>query len=456
MNQLVVIEIPGLTRAMVERSAPRLKALADGGVLTTVQPVFPAVTMPVHASLMTGLSPAGHGVVANGWYHRDHNEVMMWRQSERLVKGEKVWEAGKARNPAFTCFKHFWWPGMASTADISINVRPAYHADGRKSPDIYTNRNGLAADIQKRLGMFPLFKFWGPATSIESSEWIANSAKYVFDKETPTLSLVYLTHLDYNQQTLGPSDPRIEADVAEIDRVAGDLVDHVTKAGAQVLVISGYHINTVDTPIHLNRLFREAGWLKIIRNATGELIDFGTSKVFAVADHQVAHIYVQDPSLTAEVQAAVEGVEGVARVLDEQPGAGIAAAGAGDLVAVAKKNAWFTYYYWLDDAEAPDFARTVAIHATPGYDPCEMLLDPTLSAPTARIVGKVLKKKLGFRYVMNVIPLDASLIKGSHGLLPDDDDEAPVLISSTPSASLSEDALPMTAVKRLMLDLIFA
>jgi predicted AlkP superfamily pyrophosphatase or phosphodiesterase len=404
---------------------------------------------------MTGLTPADHGVVGNGWYHRDHNEVMMWRQSERLVSGEKVWEAAKQRNPAFTCFKHFWWPGMASTADISINVRPAYHADGRKSADIYTNQDGLAAEIQKRLGMFPLFSFWGPATSIKSSEWIADSAKYVFDKEKPTLSLVYLTHLDYNQQTLGPSDPQIDVDVAEIDRVAGDLIDHVTKAGARALVLSGYHMNAVDTPVHLNRLFREAGWLKVIRNATGELLDYGESKVFAVADHQVAHIYVQDASLTAEVKAAVEGCDGVARVLDAQPGTEIAAAGSGELVAVAAKNAWFTYYYWQDDADAPDFARTVAIHAKPGYDPCEMLLDPKLPAAKARIVAKVLKKKLGFRYLMDVIPLDASLIKGSHGLLPDGDDEAPVLISSATAPSLSGQAVPMTDIKRLMLDLVF-
>ena len=204
MKRLLVLEIPGLTRGMIERHAPALRALGASGSVAGVDPVLPAVTMPTHASVITGASPAQHGVVANGWFHRKHNEVMFWRQSEALVEGEAIWDAAKKRDANFTSFKHFWWPGMASTADCYVNVRPAYFADGKKEPDVYANLPGLSDELQEKFGTFPLFKFWGPAASIESTKWIAETAKYVIEKRQPTLSMVYLPHLDYKQQTHGP------------------------------------------------------------------------------------------------------------------------------------------------------------------------------------------------------------------------------------------------------------
>ena len=457
MKRLLVLDIPGLSRGMVEQHAPALRALGVRGAMTGIDPVLPAVTMPAQASVYTGVPPADHGVVANGWFHRNHNEVMFWRQSEGLVEAEPVWEAAKARDRNFTCFKHFWWPGMASSADRYVNVRPAYFADGRKAPDIYANAPGLARELQDKFGVFPLFKFWGPMTSIESTHWIAETAKYLMVKEQPTLSMVYLPHLDYKQQSHGPAHPDIAAEVAALDAVAGDLIEFAGLQGdMEVMALSTYHMNAVDQPVHLNRLFREQGWLDVIHNATGELIDFGTSEVFAVADHQCAQVYVRDPERVSEVRAMLLEVEGVAQVFnrEDQADAGVDHANAGELFVLAEKNAWFTYYYWLDDANAPDFARTIAIHAKPGYDPCELFLDPTLAAPKLKIAGALLKKKLGMRYLLDVIPLDAGLVKGSHGLRPDADEEYPVFLSSV-AVEQCPDILPMTGLKQRMLDLIF-
>jgi predicted AlkP superfamily pyrophosphatase or phosphodiesterase len=456
MKPLLVLEIPGLTGEMVKAHAPRLNALAEAGGMSGIDPVLPAVTMPAHASILTGLPPGDHGVVANGWFHRAHNEVMFWRQSEKLVQGEAVWDAGKKRDASFTCFKHFWWPGMASTADLYVNVRPVYFADGRKAPDVYANRPGLSVELQEQFGTFPLFNFWGPLTSIKSTRWIADTAMHVMGQELSTLNLVYLPHLDYKQQSHGPGHPSIAAEVAELDGVAGELIDFAAKHDMRVMVISSYHMNAVDTPVHLNRLFREQGWLKVIENAAGELIDYGTSKVFAVADHQSAQIYVQDPGMIEAVKTVLLQTPGVARVFDraDQDLYDVAAEGSGELFVLAEKKAWFTYYYWLDDAKAPDFARTIAIHAKPGYDPCELFLDPTIGNPKLRVAKSLLKKKLGFRYLLDVIPLDASLVKGSHGLRPDGPGEFPVYID--PIGGLSDERIPMTALKQRMLDLIFA
>ena len=455
MKRLLVLEIPGLTRGMVERHAPNLRALAGSGpdaAPGSVLPERPAVTMPGHASFCTGLAPAEHGIVANGWYDRGHDQVFMWRQSEQLVAGEMVWEAAKKRDPSFTCLKHFWWPGMASSADLCVNVRPVYFADGRKHGSVYTSDHELANQLQSDLGDFPLFRFWGPAVDLSSTQWIADAAQQLFRERSPTLSLVYLPHLDYMQQSHGPDALGIASEVAALDAVAGGLIDAVRETadqdgssgnGVEIMVLSGYAIAAVDKPVHLNRLFREQGWLSVMRNAAGELIDYSRSRAFAVADHQVAHIYCDDP---AEVRGFLSGQAGVGAVHD-----GFDHPRSGDLFVEAAPGSWFTYYYWLDDADAPDFARTVAIHSKPGYDPCELFLDPSIAAPKLKIAAKVLRKKLGFRYLMDVIPLDASLVRGSHGLVdPAASDEAPVFLSSRGSKDLK-----MTEVKDEMLAMMF-
>jgi predicted AlkP superfamily pyrophosphatase or phosphodiesterase len=456
MKPLVVIEVPGLTRPDVEAHAPGLASLGKDGHLGTLDPILPAVTMPVHSTLMTGSLPSEHGVVANGWFERGQNEVRMWQQSGRLVQGERVWEAGKKRNPDFKCLKYFWWPGMASTADIYGNVRPIYYVDGRKGPDIYMNQPGLAEEIQSRFGTFPLFKFWGPGVDITSTRWIANTARYLFDKEQPTLSLIYLPHLDYRQQIHGPQHESIAEEVKALDELMTPHLEHFRSKGAEILILSGYHMNQVDTPIHLNRSLREQGWLKVVRNAAGELIDYGTSQAFALADHQLAHIYVRNEQIRTAVREHLSSIEGIDEILGGEAltAAGLAHANSGDLVVTAKPNAWFTYYYWQDDSAAPDFARTVAIHDKPGYDPCEMILDPSIAFPKLKVGWLLARKTLGFRYNMNVIPLDASLVKGSHGLKPTDENSAPVFIASHAMDEMP-GCVPMVEVKKIMLKMIF-
>jgi predicted AlkP superfamily pyrophosphatase or phosphodiesterase len=198
------------------------------------------------------------------------------------------------------------------------------------------------------------------------------------------------------------------------------------------VVLSEYGITAVKRSIALNRMFRARGWITIKEELGLELLDCGASKVFAIADHQLAHIYVNDRSLIDAVRAAVEGVDGVARVLDvdAQRAEGLDHARSGDLVAFSAEDAWFTYYYWDDDAKAPDFARCVDIHRKYGYDPVELFIDPKIVLPKLKVAGKLLRKALGFRMLMDMIALDPSLVKGSHGTCPVDSREWPVLIGT--------------------------
>jgi predicted AlkP superfamily pyrophosphatase or phosphodiesterase len=457
VHRTVVLLVVGLTGDLVGEATPNLATLAREGGARPLRTILPAVTCSVQATLATGLLPRDHGVVANGWYFRDLSEIWLWRQSNRLVAGEKVWEAARLRDPAFTCAKLFWWYNMHSTATWSVTPRPMYPADGRKIPDVYTQPADLRDELNARLGQFPLFKFWGPATDLSSSRWIADCARHVYETKRPTLTLVYLPHLDYNLQRLGPRHPAIARDLRAIDGLCGELITAARRDGTRIVVLSEYGITPVSGAIHVNRALRQAGLIQVRTELGRELLDPGASEAFAVADHQIAHVYVRRPERIGEVQHLLAELPGVERVLDldGKRAAGLDHPRAGELVALARADHWFTYYYWLDDARAPDFARTVDIHRKPGYDPVELFLDPALRAPKAKIGWLLAKKALGFRYLMDVIPLDARLVKGSHGRPTDDLAAGPVIISSERDL-LPAGAIDATAVKALLLDHVFA
>jgi predicted AlkP superfamily pyrophosphatase or phosphodiesterase len=439
MRRTAVINVVGLTEGLLGPASPRINAFLKTGAKANVTPVIPAVTCTAQSTYLTGKMPFEHGIVANGWYNRELAEVQFWKQSNHLVHGRKVWEELRELIPGFTFAKLFWWYNMYSTADWSITPRPMYPADGRKVFDIYTAPMSLRDEIKKDLGEFPFAAFWGPAAGMKSpqggpdaaSKWIAESAKWIENRHQPTLSLIYLPHLDYNLQRLGPAHSGIGRDVAAIDAIVGGLLDFFQQRDMSVLLLSEYGITPVDTPIHLNRIFREKGWITVKDELGLELLDCGASRVFAVADHQVAHVYLNDRSLASPARELIEKQPGVARVFGELEKAamGLNHPRAGDLVVLAKENAWFTYYYWLDDALAPDFARCVDIHRKPGYDPVELFLDRNVSLPKLKIAWRLLQKKLGFRMLMDVIPLDASLVKGSHGICPLSAKDYPLLIA---------------------------
>jgi predicted AlkP superfamily pyrophosphatase or phosphodiesterase len=336
-----------------------------------------------------------------------------------------------------------------------VTPRPIYPADGRKIPDIYGHPPDLTARLTADIGTFPFFNFWGPTADIRSSEWIAEASLRVDEWMSPSLSLIYLPHLDYNLQRLGPGDGRVRADVRAIDGVCGRLIDRLRQRGRRVIVLSEYGLTGVTRPVHVNRALREAGLLAVREELGTDALDAGASEAFAVADHQVAHIYVRSAARLAEVKTLIERLPGVETVMTARE---IAAAGldherSGELVAVAAQDAWFTYYYWLDDRRAPDFARTVDIHRKPGYDPAELFVDPALPAPKAKVAYTLAKKALGFRYLMEVIPLDASLVRGSHGRITDRAEDGPVFISSEQRAA--SGPVKATAVRDAILAHLF-
>ncbi len=430
MHRTAILNVVGLTPRLIGEHTPKIRAFMERNRSALIEPVLPAVTCTAQATYVTGKLPGEHGAVANGWYDRDYAEHRFWKQPEQLVQGEKLWDMLRKQDPEFTCAKVFWWYNMYSSADYTITPRPLYLSDGSKVFDVHTQPMGMRDRLKRDLGPFPFMNFWGPASGIESSKWIAASAKWIEEKHWPTLSLVYLPHLDYNLQRVGLQMDLIRDDLKLIDDVVGDLISFYEKRQIKIVLLSEYGITDVDRPVHLNRVFREKGWLSIKDEVGLETLDLGSSRAFAIADHQLAHVYVNDPTILEEVRAELAATPGVQQVLGkvEKHYAGLNHARSGDLIAIADARSWFTYYYWQDDAKAPDFARCVDIHRKCGYDPVELFLDPALKFPKVKLGLTLAKKKLGFRYLMDVIPLDATLVKGSHGRVPEDSQDWPLLI----------------------------
>ena len=376
---------------------------------TAWQSPLPAVTSTAQATMLTGLPPREHGIVANGWYYRDTQEIRFWQQANCLIQGDKFYDGVETA-------KMFWWFNQSSGVKYSATPKPHYGCDGLKVFDILDH---TGCELTKQLGPFPFFAFWGPTAGLPSSRWIADATALVMRKQKPQLTLAYLPHLDYDFQRLNDHDP---ARVAEVDQCAGSIIDAAEEIGAKVVAVSEYGLVPVNRPVHINRHLRGAGLLDVRNGPFGEMLMPGESEAFAVADHQLAHVYVRDYQRINEVRKLLELVPGVAAVvnpgeveLDHRRG--------GELIALAESDAWFTYYYWNDDALAPDFARTVDIHRKPGYDPCELFMTSKL-----RAAARVAQKKLGMRYKVDVIPLDPTLVKGSHGVHPSDSGNGPLVI----------------------------
>ncbi len=459
MQRVLLLNLVGLTRRLIGEHTPNLRAFSESGACAPMGDVWPAVTCTAQATMLTGLSPQEHGIVGNGWLDPSSYEARFWQQSNRLIQGEKLYEIAKQRIQGFTCAKLFWWFNMGADVDWSITPRPFYCADGLKVLATYSAPTEFGAKLEAELGAFPFFDFWGPKSGLPSSRWITDVTLRTMERERPTLTMAYLPHLDYNFQRFGPDDPRSIQALKELDVLFGELLVAARAQDVHVVAVSEYGIEKANQPVHVNRALREAGLLEVRQSPRGEELDVFASRAFALADHQMAHVYTKSPEDLASARELLQGLPGVEGLWSGSQRAeiGLDHERAGDLVLRAQPGAWFTYYYWLDERARPDFATTVDIHSKPGYDPCELFVDPKLAAPTLRVVRRVLQKKLGMRYLMDVIPTDASLVGGSHGRGAQDPLDGPVFLSSAPfqAGDLPADGvLPMTSVRDRVLQLL--
>ncbi len=265
MKRTAVLNVVGLTQRHIGPDTPAISQFLSLGQAAFIDPAFPAVTCTAQSNYLTGQRPRDHGIVGNGWYNDELAEVTFWKQPNQTVQSPKLWHDLRLANSGFTCATMFWWFNMYADVEWSATPRPMYPADGSKHFDIYTWPHELRPALKEELGEFPFPAFWGPMAGQQSpvgkpeavSEWIANAAKWIEQQQQPTLNLVYLPHLDYNLQRLGPGHPEIANDLQRIDRIVGELIDFFEARGVQVVLLSEYGITPVERPVHLNRIFRE-------------------------------------------------------------------------------------------------------------------------------------------------------------------------------------------------------
>jgi len=412
---VVLLSVPGLRGKDVDLM-PRLRGLVAGGDWAELAPSFPAVTCPVQANMTTGLPPSGHGVIANGFYWRDRRTVEMWTSPNDCIERPQLWDILHEQSPGTTSAVWFPLHSKHCGADYVCTPAPVHNPDGSESLWCYTRPESLYGDFLAELGHFPLQHFWGPLANIKSTAWIVASAIRAAERFRPNLFYAYLPHLDYAAQKFGPDSEQALQSLTELDAEIGRMVDGFAAAYRDVqplwLVASEYVITPVNHVFYPNRVLRDAGMLIVKETDGGELLDFAASRAFALADHQFSHVFVQvgDAATIQEVADLFKGQPGVAEVFSPRGSKqyDLGHPRSGELVIVSEANSWQAYYYWNDDAQSPAFARTVDIHRKPGYDPVEMFFDPATRG----------------------IPLDATLVKGSHGAPASEPLQRGVLLSS--------------------------
>jgi len=435
---VLALSIPGLRQADLARM-PVLAGLAAAGRCLPLAAGFPAVTCPVQATLTTGVPPATHGIVANGLFDRRSQHLEMWISPDSVHRAPRLWDRIRRARPGVRTAAWFLLQSKHATADLVCLPAPKHNPDGTETMWCHTNPEPLYAALRETLGEFPLHKFWGPVAGIESSRWIARSFVEASKPAPPHLAFVYLPHLDYAAQRTGPDSPPAHAACGELDTEIGTLLDDfgslVGCENLTVLVVGEYAIRPVSHALHPNRILREAGLLVVRETTDGEILDIAASRAWTLADHQIGHVFLRDPADAATVADLFRGRAGVCRVLhgDDLVTAGLVSPGqpraeshCGDLVIESTLDSWQTYFHWLDDAQAPTFARTIDIHRKPGYDPLELHLDRT-------------------RLPQIAIPLDPSLVKGSHGAVDPANPHETILIASRPDVT-SASSLAMTDV----------
>lgn len=403
--------------------------------------------------MFTGAAPHEHGVIANGFYDREKREVEFWVGRNNRIKGLQIWDELRRREISSAA-----WHAQNikdAAADLIVTPEPIHQPDGTTKLWCYSKPDGLYAELIGECGHFPLQHYWGPLSNIESTKWILRAAAWLHKRHTPGFHWIYLPHLDYAMQKFGPNSPQAAQAVGELDRaiaefvaivetnaavasnaaiVPGDvkgssavmesdfvMLSDAKHLAAPVFIVAGeYALTDVTCAIHPNRILRQAGMLSVREVEGKEHVDLARSVAFAMVDHQFAHVYVSGgegrAKRVARIVESFRGTPGISGVFadSERAPIGLNHPLSGDVILVSEEDHWFAYYWWLDDSLAPFFARTVDIHRKPGYDPVELFFDP----------------------IAKGIPLNAALVKGSHGVPTTQTHHRTALLCSQPSRAL--------------------
>jgi len=434
MKKLIVIDIVGLSKKELDKTKPpNILQILGNGFQAVLKPSFPAVTCSVQASITSGFFPSEHGIVANGYYDKNLYQVSFWEQSASLVEKPRIWDILKKSNPRIKTAVLFWQNSLFINSDIVVTPKPM-HLDSGMVMWCYSKPTDFYDKLSEKLGSFDLTWYWGPFVSLKSSQWIINAAKYTIQSEKPDILFVYLPHLDYAAQKHGPESQQYRESIVELDDLIGEFLmflDSEFKNEYEIMLLSEYNFNSVKYSISPNQILKKEGLLNTRKISGKEYLDFEFSNAFAMADHQIAHVFTKS-GYEEQVSEIFQKTNGVSKIINKesQKTFKIQHSRSGDLILCANDDAWFNYYWWEDSNIAPEFAFNVDIHRKPGYDPLELFLDPQT-------------KKISH---------DTSLIKGSHGIINTINKDNLPIFGTTLNCRSKDDVIKSTQIGSTIVD----
>ena len=383
-KKLLIVEVAGLTHDF------EIAGLNS----QTIESVFPAVTCTVQASFRTASYPSKHGMIANGLFYRKLGRPMFWEQSARLVEGDRIWTNFRLRGKRVGMV--FWQQSLGETVDLILSPAPVHKHHGGMIQDCYSKPSGLYRKLCRKIGRpFKLQHYWGPMASWKVGEWIVEAVSEILSDPdlAPDLLLGYLPSLDYDLQRKDPeTDKSVIKTLNKVKEQLLRLIKSAESNGYDVLIFGDYHVAPVCCAVTPNVVLREAGLLTVRHIKNMAYPDFYASRAFAMADHEIAHVYIPDNNDIPIAKNLLKDLPGIAEVLDVEGQAAVNLhhENSGELVLVAAPGKWLSYPWWTEKAEAPDFASHVDIHNKPGYDPCELFFGwppGSVSQDTSRICG---------------------------------------------------------------------
>ena len=357
MKKLTVIAA-GLGYRLLERSG-RLKAA--GLDFSSRASVFPAVTCVAQATLRTALTPAEHGMYSNAFWSRDFNKPVFWEQNAKLVKGRRVWSERRAAGAKVGLF--FLQQSLGEEADVIVSPAPIHKHGGGMMMSCYTKPTAANAELERRLGKFPLWRYWGPLASPRVGRRCIDWMEAMTEISEVDEAYLYLPTLDYAAQKHGPDSPEAAASLAEFVAQLERIVGFCERRSAGLTVVGDYEITPVSAEsVRPNVILRREGYFHTRTVGGRAYPDFHQSTAFAVCDHEVALVYGERREAAAKTLLASGGWVRTDTALGAE----------GPLVLLAAPGSWCDYAWWTDKAEAPDFASHVDIHNKPGFDPREL------------------------------------------------------------------------------------
>ncbi len=371
----------------------------------SISSIFPALTSPVQASLRTNSLPASHGVVSNGFFFKDLKKVMFWEQSSNLICGDRIWDAYQAQGG--TVGQICWQQSIGENCELVLSPAPIHKHHGGMIQDFYSQPPNLYKKICCELrSKFNLFNYWGPFTSLKSSKWICDATMSLLNNKTaPDILFTYIPHLDYDLQRFGTDSPKIQKVFQETENLIEALCNSAKNANYEVILFGDYAINNAHSVIYPNKILRDSNDFSIRNVKKMYYPDLYSSKGFAMVDHQIAHVYINDKKDINRIKSIFEKTQGISRVLEHKE---IKNERSGDLILEADTGYWFAYQWWNKKVNAPDYATHIDIHNKIGFDPAELFMSIFPPMSTSQ---------------------DNSKIKGTHGRASDRKDN--VLWSSS-------------------------